>query len=289
MITTLENNYIRIKIRKKGGELVSLVRKKDNHELLWQADSSIWNGHAPLLFPIIGELKDGYYTYNDEKYTMPRHGIVRKSEAWEITKKEDCIEAAFISSKETKEFYPFDFRLSVNYILDKNSLRVVYKIMNDSIDEMPFCIGGHPGFNCDHKGNTDINQYYLKFSEEETANIHLLTANGLLKKKEENFLFQTERLNLSSTIFNRDALVFKSLKSKQISLYSPEEKILDFHFKDFPYLGIWAKPNAPYVCIEPWIGHADMEDSNHKIVDKEGVQILAPQQKFECSYSICIA
>jgi len=287
---SIENNFLKISIKEKGAELTSLFNKETNTEMLWQGDPEIWAGQSPILFPIVGELKDGFHIHEGKKYEILRHGIVRKSNDWKIEIKNDTtIECLFKSSEKTLEAFPFSFELMVCYQLEKNSLKITHYVINSGEDNLPICVGAHPAFNCPIDENTKLEDYSLKFEEVENSEIHLLNGKGLFSGQTKAFLQNTDTIQLNDTIFNDDALVFKDLKSKKISLLGPKGEILSVSYPYFPHMGIWSKPKAPYVCIEPWIGHADSIDSNQNLFDKEGSVSLKPNQDFTASYQITMA
>ena len=286
---SIENNFLRIAVKEKGAELTSIFNKETNTEMLWQGNPDFWAGQAPILFPIVGELKDGYHIYEGKKYEIHRHGFVRKSSDWHIEIKNDTtIECIFKSSPETSAIFPFDFELKVRYHLDKKELAITHYVVNTSDNQMPVSIGAHPAFNCPLDAQTTLEDYYLKFEHTENSEKHLLTEQGLLSGKTEACLQNTDTLRLNETIFNNDALVFKDLQSKKISLNGPSGEILSVSYPYFPFMGIWSKPKAPYVCIEPWIGHADAVDTDHNLFNKEGSVTLKPNQDYAVSYMITI-
>ena len=288
MTTSIENNFLKININQKGGELTSLFCKEKNTEILWQGNPEFWNGQSPILFPIVGELKNGYHTIDGKNYEIPRHGLVRKSSDWEIIKiAENQIDCIFKSSPETLIAFPFSFQFKVSYLISGKTLKITKTASNLSKDVMPVSIGAHPAFNCD-LSNNNIEDYSLEFEQKETSSIHLLNEKGLLLHEEKAYLNNQKQIQLSKTIFNDDALVFKKLKSNSISLIGPEGKILKMDYQDYPYLGIWSKPNAPFVCIEPWIGHADYEDASQNLMDKPGVIKIDSKSSFSASYSITL-
>ena len=284
---SIENNFLKIEIAQKGAELTSLFNKQTNTELLWQGDPQYWTGQAPILFPIVGELKEGYHVVGDQKFEIYRHGFVRKSTEWDINKVNDnTIICTFKSNKETLKEFPFHFEFAVRYHLNKNELIVTHIATNTDNKKIPVSIGGHPAFNCPLDNGQQLTDYHLKFETVENAERHLLNEKALYNGKTAPFIKNTDSIKLHDDLFLNDALVFKDLKSKEVSLHGPEGKILSVNYKDFPFLGIWSKPKAPYVCVEPWIGHADTVDSTQNLFDKEGSLILKPNQEYKASYSI---
>ena len=286
---SIENNFLKIAIKEKGAELTSIFNKETNTEMLWQGNPEFWAGQAPILFPIVGELKDGYHIHEGKKHEIHRHGFVRKSTDWKIEIKNDTtIECTFKSTPETVTIFPFDFEFKVRYHLDKKELSITHYVVNTSEHNMPVSIGAHPAFNCPLDDQTTLEDYYLKFEKIENSKKHLLNENGLFNDETEDCLVNTDILQLNESIFNKDALVFKDLKSRKISLHGPTGKLLSVSYPYFPFMGIWSKPKAPYVCIEPWIGHADNANSNHNLFDKDGSVTLKSNQDYTASYYITI-
>ena len=287
---SIENNFLKIAVKDKGAELTSIFNKETNTEMLWQGDPEFWTGQAPILFPIVGGLKDENYLYEGKKYEILRHGFVRKSSDRKIKIKNDTtIECTFNSSPETLAIFPFNFELKVHYHLDKKELSITHYVVNTSESNIPVSIGAHPAFNCPLDKQTTLKDYYLKFEKTENSKTHLLNEQGLLSGETETCLENTNTLHLSETIFDKDALVFKDLKSEKISLHGPTGKLLSVSYPYFPFMGIWSKPKAPYVCIEPWIGHADTANSEYNLFDKEGSVTLKPNQDYTASYYITIS
>jgi galactose mutarotase-like enzyme len=279
----------RVEIKQKGAELCSIRSQKNNTEFMWQANPKIWASHAPNLFPIIGALKDNSYYYNDQLYKMPKHGFVRHNEDLSvILESETKVTFSLKSNAELKAIYPFDFEFLITYELKDNIVFVNHTVKNTDQKTMYFSLGGHPAFNCTSDEETSYTDYFLEFEKEESSQSYLLNMDTGLVTKETKAVFNTPNtINLNNSSFNEDALIFKDVQSRKVTLkHINKGAILSVNFEGFPFLGIWAKPNAPYVCIEPWIGVADSETTNQKITEKEGVISLNPNNNFTATYSI---
>ena len=276
----IKNSFIKAKIKSFGAELNSLQKIENDFEYIWQADSKYWARHSPVLFPIVGRLKDDSYIYKGKKYNLSQHGFARDKDFELVKKDEDFIEFSLKNDEKTLEIYPFLFELNISYKLEKTKLIISYKVKNRSEDRLYFSIGAHPAFNIS-SGD------FLDFEDVRTAKRYFLNDKGLIYKNEE-LDFVQNKLILDENIFKKNALVFNDENIKAISLRDKNKnKILKVEFKNFPYLGIWSKPNlAPFVCIEPWFGVADEENSNQNIEDKRGVQVLLKDELFSCFYSI---
>jgi len=285
----IENEYLQISILRKGVELSGIRSKKTAKEYMWQADPTIWGSHAPVLFPIIGALKADKYTYKGKTYSgLPKHGFIRRNEDISLAERtEKSLRYELNYSDASLSIYPFKFGFSIEYRLDGNKIIVRHEILNQGKEEMYFSLGAHPAFNCPRNPGESYEDYYLEFEQEETDHTWVLSERGLIDKPGETLLKQSQRLSLHKHLFDQDALIFKNLNSRSVHLKSKKsEEFLSMRYRGFPYLGIWAKPQAPFVCIEPWIGIADSESSSGKLEEKEGIRKLGPQSNFEASYEI---
>ena len=284
----LENEFLAASFREKGAELCSLRHKKWGTEYIWEGNPRIWGRHAPILFPIVGRLKDNQYYYNNKPYQMSQHGFARDMDWQAVEETSDSITFELNSSAETQENFPFHWQLHIYYQLTSTSLITRYQVKhNGKEEEMYFSIGGHPAFCCPLEANLHFNDYFLEFEQTESASRQHLTG-GLRNGKTEKVLSNNTKLPLTVELFNDDALIFSDLNSNKVSLKSDSgERGLHFHFNNFPYLGIWSKAGgAPFVCIEPWYGIADTESGQHGLPEKEGILKLRPGQTFSCQYQI---
>jgi galactose mutarotase-like enzyme len=286
-MTTLENEYLKVTVRPKGAELVSLFNKENNIEHLWQADPDIWGWNAPNLFPVVGGCINDQIIVDGNTYPMNRHGFARHSDF--VLSEFSNIHAKFslTDSVTTQESYPYKFTFQVIYQLRRRQLQVVYKVINDDDQTIHFSAGGHPAFNVPFSAGEEMEDYYLEFETEEPLVTHLLSPAGFFSGEVEAVPLQKNKLPLTPELFSKDALVFKSLRSKSITLKSRHHAhSIYVKFPDFPYLGLWAKPGAPFVCIEPWIGCADTEGKVVEFAKKEGMHSLEKGHVFEAGFII---
>lgn len=271
----LENEHLRIAVKPKGAELCSLFHKSTEIEHLWQADAGVWGKHAPILFPTIGELHEGKARFGTEVYQMSRHGFFRDSTSVLIQQNNDELVYELRANADSLRQYPFDFAIRVGYRLEGKCLTNWFEVENTGSQEMPFALGGHPAFAICHLETEGIDDYYLEMEYEERASRHLLNDQGLFNGETEAVFENSKQLPLSETLFDKDALVFKDLKSRSVQLRSKQHLHgLRFNFEQWPYLGIWAKPGAHFVCIEPWAGCADSQGFDQDFSEKEQVIIL---------------
>lgn len=284
----LENEYLKILVNPKGAELNSMIDKTTDTEYMWNGDPAFWSKHSPVLFPIVGTLKNDTYKYNGHWYKLSRHGFARDMVFDLVEKKSNNIRFSIQSNKETLEKFPFEFELQINYSLIEKTLQVNYLVKNKTNSSMYFSIGGHPAFALPIDNHTNYEDYALVFEKEEKAGRWPISKEGLIELEPVPFL-NGNNLPLSKKLFEKDALVFKHLKSSYVKLQSKKTgKGFRFDFKDFTYLGIWAAKNANFICIEPWCGIADSVDSDQDFTLKEGIICLPKDEIFSRSWSVSL-
>ena len=283
---TLENDHLKISVSEKGAELQNLISKETDIDYLWNADPKYWAKHSPVLFPIVGALKEDTYFYKEQKYSLTRHGFAR-DHTFKVFKKEPY-EATFILTQndETLKIYPFYFELTITYKLMDDRLIVSYTVKNTGHDNILFSLGAHPAFAVPNSPDTKFEDYYITFNEDKKLN-HYDLLDGLVSDKIEEITLSGHRLPLTHKLFKNDALVLKSLQSNCVSLLNTQNHHgLHFHFEEFPYFGIWAAPDAPFVCLEPWCGVADSTASSQQLTEKEGINVLASNQQWRRSWEV---
>lgn len=282
---TLENDFLKIKIKAAGAELCSLYNKQTDLEYLWQGDNP-WPKHAPVLFPIVGQLKNNVFYYDKKSYSMERHGFARNHTFKAEVNNPEKIIFTLRENKDTLLMYPFHFLLSVNYQLLKSCLTVIYQVKNTDSKNLFFSIGAHPAFKVPLLEKEKYEDYYLTFEKEESIERHFLQ-KGLLDGGTKEIELNQGKLNLNKNLFYDDAIVIKNMKSEIISIKSNTSKHgLHFIFKGYPFFGIWAAKDADFVCLEPWHGITDNINHHNQIEDKEGIIALSPKNKFTCSYQM---
>ena len=288
-IFTLESDTLRVQIISRGAELQSVFHKDQQREYLWQGDPAFWAKRSPVLFPIVGTLKNNQFTYREQVYTLNRHGFARDLDFTVAEQSTGKIVFALTDSDSTRASFPFSFRFEVEYVLSGKTLAVTYRVVNTSLhDTCWFSVGAHPAFNVPLTQDTEYGDYYLEFEKPETAGRWLIVDGGLLARETEPLLDNERRLRLSRELFARDAVVLKGLKSESVRLGTDKSNLgFEFTYTGFPFMGIWAAPGADFVCIEPWCGIADSIDSSGKIEEKEGIEQLPAGGRFNRTWSIC--
>ncbi len=279
-IISLSNAEISIQIKSLGAELCSL-KSITNKEYIWEGNPDFWGKHSPVLFPIVGTLKNNTYFHNEKEYHLSRHGFPRDMEFTLVEKTENSATFSIQSNSETLKNYPFEFELQMHYSLIKTTLEIAYSVINKSDNCIPFSIGAHPAFAL--PGNFE--DYSLDFEKVEPLEYTLLE-NDLVSKQTETLHTDSNKVPLTYELFKRDALIFKKLQSNSLTIVEKEKPILKVHFEDFPSLGIWTKVDAPFICIEPWFGYADTVESTGNLFEKEGVIVLEANDTFQAKFSI---
>lgn len=279
-VITLSNSQISVAIKTLGAELCS-IKNKLNREFMWEGNPNFWGKHSPVLFPIVGTLKNNTFYHNDTKYTLTRHGFARDMDFELIEKTEDSATFSIQSNSATLLNYPFEFELQIQYTLINTTVEIDYKVVNKGNSEILFSIGAHPAFALP----SSFEDYNLDFEKVEPLEYTLLE-NDLVSQQTEKIHTDTNRVPLTYELFKRDALIFKKLQSNSLTIIEEEKPILKVHFEDFPNLGIWTKVGAPFICIEPWFGYSDTTESNGNLYEKEGVIVLEANAKFQAKFSI---
>ena len=272
-----------------GAELISY--KLDGIEKIHQGQDCIdengrvyWKRHFPVLFPIVGKLKQNKTIINGRTYEMGQHGFARDMEFEPVTKLDNFHSYVLKSNPSTFVKYPFDFSLYVTYRTDENKLTTMYKVVNEGDNNMTFGIGGHPAFKIDQR-DLYSDEYYLEFEEDENKIHFLYLVDGLIGTEyARNIMQDLRRIPINQDSFKNDAIIMKGLTSHRVSLKKKtgNKTLLTMDFEGFPYLAVWSKPGAPFICLEPWYTTADAIKSTGVFTQKTDMLTLAPRKQFEC-------
>lgn len=280
MIHYIENDFLKIGVKEFGCELTSVYGKKEQKEYLWQGNPDIWAGQSPILFPIVGRLIDDKYYLDGKEYTMPKHGFARKMK-WELLSSDEKSMTFILSeTPETLSIFPYSFDVKVTFSLNENKLSVSHDVVNKNDKVMYFSLGAHPAF------NSEIGDI-LTFEKNETLSTEKIDLVNSLRLPETCPVLNNERdIVITGDIFNEDALILHGIESDTITLHGAEKtgKIV-FSLGKAPYLGIWAKPGAPYVCIEPWCGVNDSTEKKADFSQKDAINALKANSTFNYTWS----
>ena len=282
---------LKIQSKKSGAELTSI--KYNGKEMLFQGAQVLdnngniyWKRQAPILFPIVGQLKNSQIQIEDKTYEMSQHGFARDMDFEEISKTETKHHYMLKYNEETLKKYPYKFELHVIYEIIEDTLTVTYKVKNIDDKTIYFGLGGHPAFNCDYSNG----EFEIVFPEQEDEIEFLKLKDGLIDTENAENILQDNKIYLKEDTFDNDAVIMKNLKSNKVSLqnHRTNQKILEFDFTGFPFLALWSKKGAPFVCIEPWQNTADRIDSTQIYKDKEGIIELPKDKEYKCEFKIKI-
>ncbi len=276
-MVTLKNGNSVLKINEKGAEMKSFT--VNNVEYLWTGDPNIWAASAPNIFPMTGGFKDDKYILEGKEYIMPKHGFAKNMDF--IVESVTDTTAVFLLTEtdETKSQWPYDFEFRVCYELFDSKVAIDYKVTNKNDNTMWFSVGSHDGFATPE----GIEEYDIIFENKETLNAYTLFGN-LIGEETYPVIENTDTLTLKYDYFSVDALVFKDVKSKSCKLINRNTgRGIKLDYPDFPVMMVWTKPNAPYICIEPWFGAPDHVDSNYDITKKFAIQSVEAGKTFTCT------
>lgn len=281
----LFSNQLTVSINALGAELCS-VKNANGVEFIWQADKSVWARHAPVLFPIVGKLKDDTYFFENRSYQLSQHGFARDLNFDLIASSNNTCTFRLQANEKTKQYFPFEFVLDIKYSLNENELKIEYLIFNPASKNLYFSIGAHPAFNIPLEKSEVFEDYSLQFSANTFDRTKL--QNGLISNATSTLNLLNKQLKLSTSLFNEDALVFENSQIDEISLFSTKNAHkITLNCKNWPFFGIWSKKGCrEFVCLEPWYGIADSVDSNQVLTEKKGIICLESQKTFTCAYSI---
>ncbi|MCM3601664.1 aldose 1-epimerase family protein [Robertmurraya korlensis] len=287
---TVENEWLKVEIESHGAEVRKVKHKKNGLDYMWTGDNKYWGRVSPVLFPIVGRLKDDQYQIHDQTYKMSQHGFLRDVEFHILEQTATNAAFMFESAGRFSEVYPYEFKAIIRYMLKGDSLIVHWEIVNENEKEMHFAIGAHPAFKIPLLENETIEDYQLHFTPAVGKNvIEYELQNSLLKEK--GSVNEIGTLPLTNSLFACDALVYSNID--KITLVSKKSSHgVEVLFEDFPFVGIWSKyiPEddsiAPFVCIEPWYGVADTYDTTGNFSEKFGNNKLEPGNTFHAEYLI---
>jgi len=286
---TLSNASLQAAVQTRGGELVSL-RDRAGTEYIWQGDPAFWSGQNPILFPIVGNLKNGRVDIGGRSFEMARHGFARQSEFSVVEQGEGFAVLELRETPETLARYPLPFVLQVRHQLLDNGFSTAFAVGNPGKTPLPFCIGAHTAINCPLFAGERFEDYALAFDQVEDADTLLLTSEGLICHGGTEPMLRGGNVTLDYDAFRRlDTIIFQGLRSRQVQLRHRKTGrgvSLDFH--GFPMVAFWTKPGGPFLCMEPWHGCAALDDESGLFRDKPHVIELAPGEKKELAYTFTI-
>jgi galactose mutarotase-like enzyme len=286
-IITIARDGIEASVDTAGAQLMSL--KKDGGEYLWQRDATWWPRCAPVLFPIVGNIRDDRADSAQGEIRFGRHGLARNYEFTVTEALEDSVTLTLESNDSTRAAFPYDFRLDMTYAIADGALEQRFTVTNTGSHVLPFVVGGHPAFNvpAPHTTGEDFSDYCLKFSEPWTyASPTISTETGLIDYQTRfTLLDDSDTLPLTHRLFDVDTLIFEDVPGRTVSMVGPSGHGMRVDFEGFDYLGVWSAANdAPFVALEPWRGTATGTDEDDVFEHKRGMDLLEPEGVAEYAF-----
>ncbi|EEP7699617.1 aldose 1-epimerase family protein [Listeria monocytogenes serotype 1/2b] len=286
----LENEVLLVEMKTAGAELTRIFHKDTGLEYLWKADSMFWGRHSPVLFPTVGRLVEDTYLVDGKPYHLGQHGFARDRDFQVVEQTEKSVRFELDADEDSLAVYPYKFKLSIIYTIEKNTVAVSYEVENTDNKRIYFSIGAHPAFNLPLTDGTTFEDYYLDFGTEE--NLETLCLEGPYRSGEiKKVVDEAARyLPLNYDLFKNDALIFEALKQKEMTIKSDKTPhFVKVSFPEFPFVGVWtAKAGTPFLCIEPWYGIADGAGESVELRDKAGIEHLEPEAVFASEYEITV-
>jgi len=279
----LSNGALYATVKADGAELCSL-RNAAGEEMLWQA-GPVWPRHAPVLFPIVGRLKNDTLHHAGRSHRLTQHGFARDRRfAW-LNRSATACRLVLHEDAETRAMYPFAFRLEIAFALDDDALDTNYTIANPGREVLPASVGAHPGFVWPLADGVAKTAHVLEFARTESAPVGRLEG-GLLRRDLEATPVTGRSLSLDPALFAADALILTDLASDSVRYAAPGAPAIEMSWKGFSELGIWSREGGDFLCIEPWFGTASPVDFDGEFLDKPGVMVIPPGERRTLSIRI---
>ncbi len=283
----LQNLQLRVELSARGAEMTRL-RTVSGIDLLWNGDPEFWPRHAPHLFPSVGRLAGDRFVHGGRAYPMPKHGFARDCDFRLARVSREFATFVLRDNEQTRAQYPFSFELRISYGLDGNTLHIIYEVLNHGTEPMPMALGAHPAFRWPLVPGIPKTSHVVKFQMPETAPIRRLTPEGFLRPEPLPTPVRERSLELSEDLFEQDAIIFDRLNSHRLRFEAPGTPIVQLDWKGFQHLGIWSKPDARFLCIEPWQGMASEAGYEGAFADRPGVVVVEPRSRRTFSMAITL-
>jgi galactose mutarotase-like enzyme len=271
--TSIASAELTAEIDPRGAQL-SVLRDREGRDLLWNGDAGIWSGRAPLLFPIVGVLAGGSYRLGSTRYSLARHGFARDQQFTPESAEASAATFVLHPDASTIAVYPFQFELRARYELNAATLSVSTEIRNRGAAAMPASFGYHPGFRWPLPYGQSRGSHVVQFETDEPATVRRIDSNGLLTPTRYPTPIVNRQLALTDALFRDDVLILDQIKSRSVVYGGSTGPKLRIAFPDAVYLGLWSKPGAPFICIEPWHGITDSEGFTGDFMEKPGIFLL---------------
>ena len=283
----IAGDLLRVSVKTAGGELCRL-RTASGLDLLWDGDPAVWGRQAPTLFPVVGALKGGQLRHKGKVGTLPRHGFARDRD-WTLKRlMAHSVTLRLTDDEASRAMYPFPFDLCVTFRIDGNQLRVQYDLHNPGEGPLFASLGAHPAFRWPIMPDGQRDAHRMVFEKPETAFLPVLDGKGLLGAGNQPSPLKNRELALKDEIFSEDALIFNPVESRYLRYSAPGTPVIELSWEGFPQLGLWSRPGAGFVCIEPWRGYASPAAFDGEFSEKPGVFQVSAGATTSSAYTIRI-
>lgn len=286
---TIENDQLLVQIHEKGAEVREVLDKKSGRHYMWSGDPAYWGRVSPVLFPIVGRLMNDQYKMDDQTFELTQHGFLRDVNFDLYEETAHTVAFQYESRGRHVKQYPYEFTARIRYELLENGLKISWEIDHDGDDTMYFSIGGHPAFRVPLVEGEQAADYSLTLTPStEHLPVQYELRNSLVREKGKGI--EIEPIQLRPELFQQDAMIFSHIN--RVSLTSRAGHGVEVDLTGFPFVGIWSPYDqekgtmAPFVCIEPWYGIADMEGTNGQYKEKFGIQTLEKNETFHAAYTV---
>jgi galactose mutarotase-like enzyme len=284
---SLGSSELSAQVDPQGAQL-SVLRDRSERDLLWNGDPSVWSGRAPLLFPIVGALAAGSYRVDSKTYHLPRHGFARHSKFQVVQSSGTSAVFRLNADDATRELYPFSFQLEIQFAIDGATLSMTTLVRNLGDRKMPASFGYHPALRWPLPYGQERSQHAIEFASDEPSPVRRLDKDGLLLPERFPTPVVQRRLALQDGLFQNDAIIFDDLRSRAVTYGATDGPRIRLSFPDAPYLGVWSKPQANFICIEPWHGVADPQGYSGNFSAKPGVFMVTPGASMAAKLAISL-
>jgi galactose mutarotase-like enzyme len=258
------------------GAQLSALRDSEGRDLLWHGDPNVWAGRAPVLFPIVGMLAGGSYRLGAKSFSLSRHGFARGKRFETVSTTPSRAVFRLRADDATRAVYPFEFELDVSFALDGATLSVIASVRNVGREDMPASLGFHPGFRWPLPHGHARETHFIEFETDEPGPIRRITSEGLLSPEGQPTPIMNRRLALTDALFRDDVIILDPVKSRAVRYGAESGPHIEMRFPDAQYLGLWTKPGAQFICIEPWQGVTDPAGFTGDIRQKPGIFVVPP-------------
>lgn len=281
----IRNEQLQATIALRGAEVRSVKNINNHHEYMWSGDAAVWAGVSPVLFPVVGKTTDNQILWHGKGYPQGNHGFARNTLFSVERQSESSVTLAITTNHSTGCDYPFNLRFLVSYELIGSQLLTSYQVENLGVTVAYFSVGAHPAFACPFDGEHQFSDYVIEFEHEENLTHHEITSAAFFTGKTAAVKLKT--IELTADTFAKDAIVYTGYTSQKIVLREKgSARAIKVSLNGFPWLGLWSKPGASYVCIEPWCGHSDMLGFNNEVNDKVAIESIAAGDSWTRQYII---